>query len=127
MKIFGEDRDALIQKKVRLVQSGHFRDDVGSLEKKEINGLDDIVRIDYMGSAEFECGSLPSSLKRMTINKDFYKVFVFNQYKDENGNSLKVYAPHIFFKNIQNIVDRLVVNGYGLQEYCSLHTHIQKI
>lgn len=126
MKFFGEDRDTLIQKRVRLVQSGRFRRNVDDLEKKNINGLDDIVGLDYMGSAEFEWGSLPKSLRRMTINKDFYKVFVFNQYKDENGNSLKVYAPHVFFKNIQNIVDRLAVNGYGLQEYCSLHRHIQK-
>lgn len=126
MRFFGEDRDTLIQKRVRLVQSGHFRRNVDDIEKKDINGLDDIVGLDYMGSAEFEWGSLPKSLRRMTINKDFYKVFVFNQYKDENGNSLKVYAPHVFFKNIQNIVDRLAVNGYGLQEYCSLHRHIQK-
>lgn len=126
MSFFGEDRDTLIQKRVRLVQSGHFRRNVDDIEKKDINGLDDIVGLDYMGSADFEWGSLPKSLRRMTINKDFYKVFVFNQYKDENGNSLKVYAPHVFFKNIQNIVDRLAVNGYGLQEYCSLHRHIQK-
>ena len=126
MEAFGEDRDTLIQKRVNLVQSGHFRNDVDSLNKKEINGIDDIIRFDYMGSGEFEYGSLPSSLKRMTINKDFYKVFVFNQYKDENGNSLKVYAPQVFFKNIQNIVNKLVVNGFGLQEYCSLNEHVQK-
>ncbi len=126
MRAFGENRDRLIQTKVKLVQSGHFRENVNTLDRKEINGLDDIVVLDYMGSAEFEWGALPKSLRRMTINKDFYKVFVFNQYKDETGNSLKVYAPHVFFKNVQNIVERLVDNGYGLQEYCSLHRHIKK-
>lgn len=126
MNFFGRERDTLIQKEVRLVQSGHFKRNVDELDKKEITGLDDIVCLDYMGSAEFEWGSLPKSLRRMTINKDFYKVFVFNQYKDETGNSLKVYAPYIFFKNIQNIVDQLVISGDGLQEYCSLHRHIQK-
>lgn len=120
-----DNRETLIQKKVEFVQSGHFRKGVDSLDKKEINGFDDIIRLDYMGSAEFEYGSLPRSLRRMTINKDFYKVFAFNHYKDENGYPLKVYGPQVFFKNIQNIVDRLVVNGYGLQEYCSLHRHIQ--
>lgn len=122
----GEDRDILIQKSVNLVQSGQFKNDVDSIDRKEINGLDDIIILDYMGSAEFEWCSLPKSLRRMTINKDFYKVFVFNQYKNEKGNPLKVYGPQLFFKNIQKIVDRLVVNGYGLKEYCSLHTHIQK-
>ena len=125
MHIFSDNRDVLIRKDVKFVQSGHFKRDIDSLDKKQINGIDDIVSLDYMGSAEFEWGTLPRSLRRMTINKDFYKVFVFNQYKDENGNSLKVYAPHVFFKNVQSIVDRLAVNGYGLQEYCSLHRHIQ--
>lgn len=126
MKVFGDERDIIIQKRVRLVQSGYFKKNVDSFDKKKINGIDDIIYFDYMGSTEFECGMLPKSLRRMTINKDFYKVFVFNQYRDENGNPLKVYAPHVFFKNVQNIVDRLVVDGYGLQEYCSLHRHIQK-
>ena len=126
MRLGGEDRDVLIQKRVRLVQSGHFKKDIDELNKKDINGLDDIVSLDYMGSAEFEWGALPRSLRRMTINKDFYKVFVFNQYKDENGNSLKVYAPQVFYKNVQNIVNRLAEHGYGLQEYCSLSDHIQK-
>ncbi len=126
MRVFGDERDTLIQKRVRLVQSGHFRNNVDSINKKEITGIDDIIYFDYMGSAEFDFGTLPRSLRRMTINKDFYKVFVFNQYKDENGNPLKVYAPHVSFKNVQKIVDRLVVDGYGLQEYCSLHRHVQK-
>ena len=126
MRLGGEDRDVLIQKRVRLVQSGHFKKDIDELNKKDINGLDDIVSLDYMRSAEFEWGALPRSLRRMTINKDFYKVFVFNQYKDENGNSLKVYAPQVFYKNVQNIVNRLAEHGYGLQEYCSLSDHIQK-
>lgn len=126
MRLGGEDRDVLIQKRVRLVQSGHFKKDIDVLNKKDINGLDDIVSLDYMGSAEFEWGALPRSLRRMTINKDFYKVFVFNQYRDENGNPLKVYAPQVFYKNVQNIVNRLAEHGYGLQEYCSLSDHIQK-
>lgn len=126
MSVLCDKRDTLIQDRVQLVQSGHFKKNVDSIDKKEINGINDIIYFDYMGSAEFEGGTLTNSLRRMTINKDFYKVFVFNQYRDENGNPLKVYAPHVFFKNVQNIVDRLVVDGYGLQEYCSLHRHIKK-
>ena len=107
MRFFGDDRDTLIRSRVRLVQSGHFKRNVDDMDEKTINGLDDIVELDYMGFSEFECGALPKSLRRMTINKDFYKVFVFDQYKDENGNTLKVYAP-IFYENMQDIVDRLV-------------------
>jgi len=121
----GDERDHIIQKKVKLVQSGYFKRNIESIEKVDINGISDIISLEYMGSAEFENGSVARSLRRMTINKDFYKVFVFNHYKDENDNPLKVYAPQMFFKNVQSIVDRLVVNGSGLQEYCTLHQHIK--
>ena len=39
MRLGGEDRDILIQKRVRLVQSGHFKRDIDSLSKKDINGI----------------------------------------------------------------------------------------
>lgn len=34
MRLGGEDRDVLIQKRVRLVQSGHFKNDIDELNKK---------------------------------------------------------------------------------------------
>lgn len=126
MRIFGDDRDVLIKKRVHLVQSGHFRKDIDSIDNDKITGIDDIIDFDYMGSAEFEFGSLPRSLRRMTINKDYYSVFTFDEYKDKNGNSLKVYAPRLYFDNVKGIVDRLVVSGDGLQEYCSLHRNFME-
>ena len=96
MRVFGEDRDILIQKRVHLVQSGHFKEDIDSINHGDIKSIDDIVDLYYMGSAEFQFGSLPRSLRRMTINKDYYSVFVFEEYKDRSGNSLKVYAPRIY-------------------------------
>ena len=125
MRVYGDDRDTLIQKRVHLVQCGRFVDNVDSLDDNNINGIDDIVDLYYMGSAEFQWGSLPRSLRRMTINKDFYKIFTFDEYKDKNGNPLKVYAPRIFFDNVKKIVERLVVCGDGLQEYCSLHRNFE--
>lgn len=127
MNVLDAERDILIRKNVKLVQSGFFRSNVDNLEKRKINNVDDIVCLNYMGSAEFEGNALAKSIRRMTINKKFYKVFVFNQYKDENGNSLKVYAPDVFFKNVQEIVNRLAFNGHGLQEYCSLNKHLQNV
>lgn len=43
-----------------LIQRGGFK-----LAPKEITGPDSILRFDYMGSAEFEFGALPQSLRRM--------------------------------------------------------------
>ena len=124
MKKFGEDRDVLIQKNVRLIQRGHFYDNLDCKNDKDIIGIDDVVNFYYMGSSEFENGNLYRSIRRMTINKDFYKLYIFKQYKDSDGNSLKVYAPSVFFDNIKKIVNRLAVDGSGLQEYCTLCNHI---
>ena len=81
MKLSGEEKDILIQKKVRLVQSGHFKRNIDSLSKKDIDGITDIILLDYMGSAEFEWGSLPCSLKRMTINR-FLSIFEIKKKKE---------------------------------------------
>lgn len=126
MANYWDYRDILIQKRPKLIQSGHFKSGIDSLQKQDINRIGDVIAFDYMGSAEFEWRALPRSLRRMTINKDFYSVFVFSQYKDETGNPLKVYAPQVFFKNVKCIVERLVENGDGLQECCFLCDHIQK-
>lgn len=57
-------------KKPYLVQRAKFKENgVGS--------IDDVVRFDYMGSAEFEFGALPKSLKRMTSNADKLSVYEF--------------------------------------------------
>jgi len=53
-----------------LIQRGTFRKEIGSNP-----GLDSIVEFDYMGSAEFEFGALPTSLLRVRVNVDKYVLF----------------------------------------------------
>lgn len=125
MRISEKNRDNLIQRSSWLIQSGHFKENIDKLNN-EITGIDFIIDFDYMGSSEFEDGSLYRSLRRMTLNKDFYKVITFENYKDKNGNSLKIYAPEINLKSIKENVDRLIIGSSRLKEYCSLHRHLEK-
>lgn len=126
MRFLGDNRDILVQKNVHRIRNGQFKKDVNNLTAKEIKGLDDIVSLDCGEKTELENSSLYKSLRRMTINKDFYKIFVFDQYKDEKGNSLKVYAPQMFGENMENIIAALIANKGDLQEFCSLLSHINK-
>lgn len=54
-----------------LIQRGCFK----NIKKKDIVGIDSLVSFDYMGSAEFEFGALPESLKEICKNLSDYKKF----------------------------------------------------
>src|SRR6266542_4989271 len=49
----------------------------GGLSKEALSLLDDIFRFDYMGSAEFEWGAVPSALKHIANNIEEYEAFSF--------------------------------------------------
>ena len=49
-----------------LIQQAKFSD------RSDRKGIDSILAFDYMGSAEFEFGALPQSLKRIRENIDNY-------------------------------------------------------
>lgn len=55
-------------KDVWLVQRGEFRD----TKLEDITGLDSLLRLEYMGAVEFECGSLPQSSRRIVEDLDKY-------------------------------------------------------
>jgi hypothetical protein len=59
-----------------LIQRGKFKD---KINLNEVTGIDSIIDFDYMGSAEFEFGSLPKSLKTCMANyyKNNIKLFNF--------------------------------------------------
>lgn len=48
------------------------------------------VDLDYMGSAEFEWGALPKSLRELQANVDNIKLTVEPRIQDEEGRSLRV-------------------------------------
>ncbi len=120
------ERYNLISKNPWLIQSGYFKKGVANLKDEDINGIDDILNFNLMGSAEFDFGALPHSLCRMTINGDFYQVYTITKYHDKVGNPLKIYAPIIYKDKIIEYVAGLIENKYFLQESCYLRAYIEK-
>lgn len=121
-----EKRDVILEHSRLLIQRGSFIREIDAIDNSSITGINTIVDFDYMGSSEFEWGALPRSLRRITLNKDFYSVIEFPEYKDKFANGLKIYAPRFNLESIKKEVARLVVTGYGLKEYCSLCDFIVK-
>ena len=74
-----------------LIQRGKFR----NIPDSEIVGLDSLVSYDYMGSAEFEFGTLFKSLSWVCENWPSYVVRRIDKIQDIEGSLLYFVAPKI--------------------------------
>src|SRR4030042_540838 len=84
-----------------LVQRGSFKD----IDEKDIVGIDSLISYDYMGSSEFEFGTLGYSLKRMISSWDQYEWFPLEYIKDTNGNVLYILCRKGQKEEIIKVVD----------------------
>lgn len=97
-----------------LVQRASFLDREGK------EGIDSILRFDYMGSSEFEWGALPKSLKAIRENLNEYDDCDLNI----NGKEITVfYHKDRKDEAIENIL-ALASDELRLKEYCDLKHHI---
>lgn len=81
------------------------------------NGIDSILDFDYMGSAEFEFGALPQSLKRIRKNISDYCISSF----EIKNKKVCFFYSNKLIKNIKElieIIDGLIDNKFYLKEYC---------
>lgn len=93
-----------------LVQRAKFRDEINR------NGLNNILSFDYMGSAEFEFGALPKSLKRIRENIGEYSYFEIqlDRYK------IIVFCNKNLFADVKYEIVEIVLNKRNLKESCDL-------
>lgn len=98
-----------------LIQEGKFE----KIEKSEVNGIDSLINFSYMGSAEFEFGALPKSLKRMLWKNGEYSFFKIKNLKNIKTNQCARVFCRIDLKD-ETIkeVERISQNKYGYKETC---------
>lgn len=96
------------------IQRGKFKDRDYKI------GIDSIITFDYMGSAEFEYGALPNSLKKIRNNLEFY---TFNDFKI-NGKMITVFCNQMQLEKIEKYLDRLSMNNFHLQEPSDFNNYI---
>jgi len=78
------------------------------------NGIDSILSFDYMGSAEFEFGALPNSLKVLRQHIDIYVIHhckIFDK-------KITIFCKKEEIKKVKEAVEGLAQSKYYLKEYC---------
>lgn len=84
-------------------------------------GIDRIIQLDYMGSAEFEFGELPKSLKRIRANADQY---VCSEYTFSTGKVVTIFCKKENENKMSEILENLVAKKIRLKEYCDLNKYV---
>jgi hypothetical protein len=105
-----------------LIQRGTFR----KITEQEIVGLDSLISYDYMGSSEFEFGTLPHSLRRITKSWNEYVWFPIEEIKDADGQVLFVLCRKKQEAEVVSVVKLLAASDHGfrLKERCGLCEYI---
>jgi hypothetical protein len=96
-----------------LIQRAKFADS----PNKE--GIDRVLTFDYMGSAEFEFGALPESLKRVRKNIADYMQFQY-RFKRHPAKEVTVLCQAYQYEFIGTILEQLSRNKLRLKERCDL-------
>lgn len=103
-----EYRDVILKSNKPLIQNSNFKKEINDIENTNISGIETILNLNYMKSWD-----TISSLRRMTLHKDFFIVAEYNAYKDEKGNTLKVYAYKRHMEHIEKIVMNIEIIIFG--------------
>ena len=87
---------------------------------KDAKGIDALLRFDYMGSAEFEFGALPKSLKRTREAIDQYTSFQYS-FKGHPTKLVTVFCKKEAVEEVTQVLELLVKREIRLKEYCDLN------
>ncbi len=100
----------------------------------DTTSVDTFLSMDYMGSAEFEFGALPQSLKRITSNLDEYQSFKFCRHTDSGvskpvsdaaGRQLHFICTKEAAVDVGHYVDLLLGEGCRLKERSYLQERLR--
>lgn len=109
-------------KNLWLIQRGKFK----KIDKENIEGIDSLLTFSYMGSAEFEFGALPHSLRRIIIegNGQYGFIEIF-KVKNKSKESAFVYCKLSEKEEIEEAVKHLSKNDYGYKEAALMASYIK--
>lgn len=103
-----------------LVQRAKFSKD----ERLSKKGIDRILDFDYMGSSEFEDGSLFRSLTRIREDLKDYEYFQYT-FKKNSDKVVTVFSKKENQDVICFILEQLADREIRLKEYCDLDAYIK--
>jgi len=94
-----------------------------SFESRDRKGIDGILCLDYMGSAEFELDALPASLKRIRAAVEQYIYFTWT-YQFAPEKPITVFCRSQDQNEVKNILIQLTRGEIRLKERCDLKDYI---
>lgn len=103
-----------------LIQRGTFKD----IRPEDIEGMDSLIRWSYMGSAEFEFGALPESLRRIVSGHKGYEFVEIPEIKDKNGDTLRVYCKTSEREDAVAAANHLATVEHGYKELAGVKSYI---
>jgi len=111
--MFGEIKNLNVFEKPYLIQRGFFR----NITLEEVVGLDSLINYDYMGSSEFEFGTLPASLSTIMNFWNVYIVREIPDLKDLDKQSAYIICYNKHTDNVIQIIKKLSTRD-GEYEAC---------
>lgn len=97
-----------------LIQRGTFKD----ISTSKITGIDSLVGFDYMGSSEFEFGTLNRTLRyACSLELEIYSPDI----KAKDGQSLHIICERGSYQECLEFVNKLVAGSVRLKERSDLH------
>lgn len=108
-------------KRLWLIQRGVFED----IELEKIEGIDSLISFEYMGSAEFEWGALPKSLRRIIEDGNGKYGFVeIPEIKNSNDEPAFTYCLLSEENDVKEAIQHLSKNDYGYKESAMMSSYI---
>lgn len=113
--------------KFYLVQRGNWNTTINKENAKDTNftGMDGLIRLDYMGSAEFEWGAIPKAYRRILAEIDQYSVVV-TPFKNINGVPLCLYCRIDRAKETIQAIQSYINKPWHLKEWIHLNDHMAR-
>ena len=78
-------------------------------------GRDNLLHLDYMGSAEFEFGAIPKAFRRIMGEFDEYSISQ-SSITNSNGVPLQIYCKPYMLHEIEEALKEYIANPYYMQE-----------
>jgi len=103
-----------------LIQRGSFKD-----VPEIIAGIDSIISWDYMGSSEFEWGTLPSCLKGLISAWSKYRVYQHPTLRDMDDNPCYFFCQQSDKQAVIEVLVKLSNHEYRLKEYSDFDNYIK--
>lgn len=115
------------ESRFKLIQRGRIHkpiqkyDTLYTFDKNNVNGL---IELEYMGSAEFECGAIPNAYRRIFGRYSSYSFHICKNIKNYDGDNFVIFCLKDSALLIEYTLEKYIKDPYPLKERCTILNHV---